>query len=130
MRIGFDLDGVIAIPTQKRSMFKMFEFYRTCILQTSHIPLPKGVHTLYIVTGRKQCFRNVTVKWLKEYDFHYEDIFFFRGKEKTFDNLAIHKIGLIKQLRIQLFFEDDAFIADEIRKAVPDCRVELVKRKQ
>ncbi len=130
MRIGFDLDGVLAIPTQKRSLFKMFEFYRTCIPQISIFSLPDGEHKIYVITGRKECFRRVTVKWLKDCDFHYEDIFFFHGKEKTAHILAAHKINVIKRLGIKLFFEDDAAIAKEIGKAVPGCRVELVKRKQ
>jgi len=130
MRIGFDLDGVIAIPTRKRSLFKMHEFYRTCILQTSDIPLPEGVHTVYIITGRKECFRNITIQWLRDCDFHYEGIFFFREKEKTFDNLAAHKIEVIRRLGIEVFFEDTPSIAEKIRREVPSCRIEVVTRKQ
>ncbi len=100
----------------------MYELYRTCVPQISDISLPKGKHRVYIITGRKECFHKVTVQWLKDCDIHYEDIFFFQGKEKTAHILAAHKINVIKRLGIKLFFEDDAAIAKEIGKAVPGWR--------
>ena len=152
---GLDLDGVLAHPTIKRHIFKMYKFYRTCsplrvdlsqidsVVQqelASGISSDKKHHRkrerkirqhinkhakIYIITGRKKRFKNTTLKWLERYNIEYNDIFFFEGKIKSVNSLANHKAKLIKKLKIKIFWEDTKLIAWMLAFKCPNCEIRL-----
>lgn len=149
LRIGYDLDGVLAHPTMKRSKFKMFKFYRTCIPLrvdkfqeeqiTNEILVRHGTLTEtqkqqitfeieasckhYIITGRKHRYRNVTTEWLESSKINYRKVYFFKGKDKTINSLAKHKAKIIKKKKINIFWEDTEVIAWLLAFKCPKCEI-------
>ena len=78
--VGSDLDGVLAVNHLDRanySPFKIHQYYAKCALG----PLCRA-HMDYIITGRKECFRKVTEKWLHEHNVHYGQLIMFPIVEK------------------------------------------------
>lgn len=125
-KLAFDLDGVLAHSTLKRSRYNMFEVYGTCI--PLHLEnLFMGTYSSYtIITGRKVRFRNVTEKWLSDNNYVYDGICYSEmGTRKTTDSLAVHKAKHIKRLNITLYIEDTPNIALKLIPQVPDCTVLL-----
>lgn len=122
-KVAFDLDGVLAVGTIKRNRYNMYEVYRSCLPNR----LDKSHPNADIITGRKIRFRNVTTEWLDKHKFKYNKIHFYEGKEKTFDLLAEHKIKLISELGIEIYYEDTPSIAAKIAVNVfPKCKVYLI----
>lgn len=123
VKIGVDLDGVIALETKKRESHKMNEFYSSCVPQ---LTFPDEANII-IVTGRKITFKDVTIQWLKENRIKYSKIFFNPniGMRKSKPLLIEHKVGIIKKEGISLFIEDDHIIAFKIKSLIPKCEIIL-----
>ena len=123
VKIGVDLDGVIALETMKRESHKMNEFYSSCI------PLLRfsEEENITIITGRKITFKDVTIQWLKEYRIKYSKIIFNPnvGMRKTSEILVNHKTNAIKEESITLFIEDTPKYAFKIKESVPECEILL-----
>ena len=123
VKIGVDLDGVIAVPTIERVSYQMNEFYSSCVPQ---LMFPDEANII-IVTGRKITFKDVTVQWLIENRIKYSKIFFNPnvGNRKSKPLLIEHKAGIIKEEGISLFIEDDHIIAFKIKSLIPKCEILL-----
>jgi len=148
---GFDLDNVLAHPTMKRHIFKMFQFYKTCtVIRVDKFQINSSIQQelsnnigkskktqirienaikknakKYIITGRKTRFKKTTLEWLKKHNISYNGIFFFEGKIKSVNSLANHKAKLIKKLKIKIFWEDTKLIAWMLAFKCPNCEIRL-----
>ena len=158
--IGFDLDGILAHSTIKRHIFKMYKFYKTCAplrIDLSQIDSliqqelaskvsPNKEHQrrrerkikcyikkhakIYIITGRKNRFKNTTLEWLERYNIEYDRIFFFKGTIKSINTLSDHKAKLIKKLKIKIFWEDTKLIAWMLAFKCPECEIRLFDKEK
>jgi len=148
---GFDLDKVLAHPTMKRNMYKMFEFYRTCTpirvdkfqiedtiqQELGHFMslnakkrgrIERRIHRqskVYIVTGRKKRFKKTTLEWLNKHNIKYEKIYFFKGTIKSINTLVNHKSKVINKKKIKVFWEDTELIAWMLAFKCPKCEIRL-----
>jgi len=112
--VGSDFDGVLAVNHLDRanySPFKMHQYYAKCVLG----PLCRA-HMDYIITGRKECFRKVTEKWLHEHNVHYGQLIMLPiGAKEPNKTLLEYKVKKIVDLGINVFFEDDIRIAEFLK---------------
>lgn len=120
--IGTDLDGVLAISLEKREIYRPFhlhKYYAECRATS----LCKGDFD-FIVTGGKESFRKVTIKWLEEHRVNYREVHFFPNKvRKNNRNLAIFKKEIIEKLEIDVFYEDDVHIVEYLKKQCTNTEI-------
>ncbi len=123
--IGSDLDGVIAAnslnPKDYRP-YRLHEFFAKCS--------PTGYAERfwrYIITGRKECYRKVTERWLHEHDVDYGQLIMFPNKvPKNYRNLAVYKADKINDLGVDVYYEDDLRIVEFLREHCLEAEIIFV----
>lgn len=125
-RIGFDIDGVIAIPTIPKTRINNFIYYQTCVNSKISSLFPKD--KIFLITGRSQRYTNITLEWLRDKEVKYNKIFFFPKKlERNYENTAIYKAKIIEKHGIEKYYDDNSYIGVEIKIRVPNCEIYIVR---
>jgi len=126
LKIGTDLDGVIAcnsLNVVDYRPFKLHEYYSHC-KPTKLSKMPIDV----IVTGRKLHFRKLTERWLRLHGVNYKELIMFPNKiKKTNESLAKYKAETINRLGIEVYFEDDQRIGEQMKKICLNTKIILVE---
>jgi uncharacterized HAD superfamily protein len=123
MRIGYDLDGVIARKKNytpfERWMFKTFKSWYSWVHHSNQQVLfyPPQTEHVVIITARPETDRKVTEKWLKANDIHYNKLI-MREKALSFDAdvCAEYKAYHIKKEELDLYVEDEPEIFEILSK--------------
>lgn len=141
MRVGFDLDGVLAETTIVEWLLTSHvkdEKAQEVIREFLHVPKLKNHPSEFlheddeyvIITGRSKRYRKLTERWLRSHGIKcslfmtdvgvakdYESI------EKFFEALAKAKAQYIKSECIQVFFEDSPNVVKLLRKLCSKVRI-------
>ncbi len=143
MNIGFDLDGVIAarprifklnhVKGRYRTAVAVWEQWFWRIVMTVRKPayqflpavmeLKRNGNRLFLISGRLAFLEDVTLWWLTKYDLRelFEEVFInVRNEQPHF-----YKERLIKQYKIEEYYEDEIFAASYIKEKTK-ARVYLV----
>jgi len=122
MIIASDLDGVIAINKEDKSLyrpFKLHQYYCKCTATT----LSRG-HFNIIITGRRIHYFNVTKLWLHKNNVSHDALIMFPNKiKKNNRSLAEFKASEINRWGVDVYFEDDERIADFLIKNCPNTEI-------
>ena len=125
MKIASDLDNVLAFNNKDRALFrpfKMHQFYAQC--HAGHLC---RIHWNYVVTGRKQCYRKITEKWLRKNNIQYGELVMFKiGLKKTLKSLCKYKSDMINRFDIEIYYEDDIKIAEYLRQNCSGTKIVVV----
>ena len=150
MKISFDLDGVIA-DTDKW-FFRLCDFLlrgkkeRDPLLDTMvsdyflHRPLKYHPNQFmadgdlgYIITSRRPDTRFDTEEWLRRHGIHLPIVFSdYNGEIAWFDyemascSAGIKKARIIKELGVEIHFDNNPYIVEKIRELVPDVKAVLI----
>jgi len=132
---AYDLDGVI-MPLIKRDKKyfeqsgierKLFEEQKKKHFINSPITLRPIEREFYIISSRREKYRNTTEEWLKKKKVNYKRLILMEG-ELTFKHIVEHKYKWLKELGVRRYYEDDEKIIKELRRMLPN--VEFVNIKQ
>lgn len=143
LRIGFDLDGVIAecnVPlwlivgriNKEEEIRKVIDEFMCFPKLRSHPREYLHEDDEYvIITGRSERFREITKKWLKSYGIQTSSLFMcsvgllsdYGSIEKWNDALAKAKARYIKSECVDVFFEDNPKVVIRLRKLCPKVRI-------
>jgi 3'-phosphoadenosine 5'-phosphosulfate sulfotransferase (PAPS reductase)/FAD synthetase len=132
--VAYDLDGVLC-PMPKREI-KYNEQHKQerdeyNKLKIEHFlttkALRKPIGDWIIISGRREKFRTETETWLKNNNLTPKGIYLMEGA-LTFENIIKHKIKLLKEHKVERFYEDDPKLIREIKKALPNLEVIQIKR--
>jgi uncharacterized HAD superfamily protein len=127
--VASDLDGIIAIGTIDRKAcvpFKLANYYATC----QYSGFLKDVPNLIIITGRKEHFRKITEGWLNSHNVAYSKLIMFpNGEWKTREKQTLFKAIEIVANGVDVYYEDDEKIAEELKKKCPKTIIKTVQPK-
>lgn len=117
--IGYDLDGVICkepryLPLLFRVSPKIGVFFRS-IQPLLYFPIYPGV----IVTGRPECDREITKKWLWSNQISYTEL--FMAKHPSYEETIKLKSETINRLRLSKFIESELEQIEELVELCPNC---------
>lgn len=131
---GYDLDGVLAImskrdkPFSKQNGYERREFERIRAEMYENSPLLlQPLKPFYIISGRKEKYRNISDNWIKKNKL-YPIKTFYLEEGKNFENILKLKINKIKDNKVTVYYEDDPKLIREIQKALPSLQVVRIKR--
>jgi len=123
--VGSDLDGVLSWNPEdvtKYRPFRKHQWYRKC-LPTKY----SKFHFNYVITGRKEHFRKVTLDWLNSNDVKFKYLVMYPNRVKrTNKRLSIFKAYKINELCVTLYLEDDKRIAEFLMDYCPNTEVVLI----
>ena len=123
--VGSDLDGTLSWNREnvaKYRPFRKYEWYKKCL------PTKYSKYAIdFIITGRKEHFRKVTLDWLKSNGVQYKELVMYPNKiKRTNRSLAIYKAYKINKLCVTLYLEDDKRIAEFLMDYCPNTEVVLI----
>jgi phosphoglycolate phosphatase-like HAD superfamily hydrolase len=73
--------------------------------------LAKKYH-IFIVSGRNEKDREITMKWLNKYQFHFDTLILMRNQWENIKEYYDYKLMLFKKLNQAFIIEDDKTIID------------------
>lgn len=138
MRIGFDLDGVLADidigwlnrirdlgtpETEERQYYAS----RNKILDPYYL-VAEG-DEIFIITGRNPRLRTVTELWLLKNGLGHVPLVFTgsmpipKGTNEEFRKVARGKAVALRKYQIDVYFEDNEVVARALRGAVPEIKI-------
>jgi len=143
MKIGFDLDGVLA--TTNISVYRMADLtnhseeiymwnYRMAkpLLNPMDFMLFKEDEYI-IITSRIESGRQITEEWVEKYCPHCSKLFILDNgfpkddsqKEvyKWLDRMVKSKADVINETKLDVYLEDSAYIVKKLRKLCPNCKI-------
>jgi hypothetical protein len=124
-RIGTDIDGVIAFSTQNKknyTPYRLGEYYKTC-RKTGNA----GNHYDFIISGRREKFRDITEQWLRDNGISFDKLILFPSKiDKTNQTLSEYKAKHINGEGLKEYREDDPKIAKYLQDHCPNCKIKRV----
>jgi len=144
LRLGFDLDGVVA--SQDIALLQMIRaledndsrnvewvrewYYRTrrLLLEPSKIMASSDLG--FIITCRQEHLRTLTELWCRRFVPNLK-LLFIPAKSRTCsssfnewcEEVSLAKAKAIRELRLDVYFEDVDLIVERLRKLVPECKV-------
>jgi len=146
MRIGFDIDGVVASTTIP--IFRIADHlgkpmsedvylwsFRTAKLNLNPVEFMLfNEDELYLVTSRPILARKVTEEWINKYVPHYKELLMLdlplleKGADKKeveewLTEMGRRKANAINKHKIDIYFEDSTFTVKVMRKLCPNCKV-------
>ena len=125
MIVASDLDGVIAYTPLKKDDYvpsKLRTFYNDCKPTKYSI-----LNYDYIITGRKEFFRNLTEDWLKENNVTYGKLVMYpTGVRKSIDGVIKYKAKAIKDLGIGKYYENHKGIYNYLKENCRNTEIVLV----
>jgi uncharacterized HAD superfamily protein len=133
-KVAYDLDGVLSIlckrdkPYSKQNKWEREAFEKIRVDMYANSPLlliPEN--NFYVISSRKEKYRNISDGWLIKNKLKYIESFYLKGKRK-FDSIKEFKIGKLKELSIDKFYEDDAKLIKEIEKSLPNIEIVQIPR--
>lgn len=133
---GYDLDGVLAImckrdkPYSKQKKYEREEFEqkRKEMYQNSPL-LITPLKPFYIISGRKEKYKEISDLWLTKNKLNPIKTFYLQGS-KNFENILKFKIDKIRENKINIYYEDDKKLINEIQKALPKLKIIHIPRKE
>lgn len=127
MKVGSDLDGVIAYTPLKKNdyvPFKLREFYNSCS-PTKYAKMNFD----YIITGRKEFFRKLTEKWLEKYDVNYGNLVMYPNKiRKSLNGVFKFKTKVINELGIKKYYENHRGIYNHLRENCTYAKIIFIEK--
>ena len=142
MRVGFDLDGVLAdVSVAEWLLTGQLENKEMQDIITSFLHDPKlRMHPsellheeddYIIITGRGERYRKITERWLRKYGISPTCLFLtnvgvaqdYPSVDDFFDALALAKAQYIRSECIDIFFEDSPDVVLRLRKLCPKARI-------
>jgi len=126
--IGYDFDGVIATEMKgwfNNLMWKWFPKYWAVIVHklAKHTGIMPEKNS-YIISGRMGCERKTTEKQLEKWGI--ENVWLIINPDKIFPNnwqSMNLKIDSIKELKINVFHENDELTIQELKKEFPKLKI-------
>ena len=146
MRISFDLDGVItdganwffnlceAIGNDNEQVkVARLRFYSSCALKYHPKLFMAEDDTGCIITARKSEAAVITYSWLSKHGINFP-VFFVDGADnidwvdyaKGSMEAAKRKAEVIKALDIEVHFDNNRYIVEELRILIPETKVVLI----
>lgn len=141
MRVGFDLDGVLAdisvvdwlltgqIKDEKQNKV-LYQFLHDQKLLINPCELLHEKDEYIIITGRGEKYREITERWLKKYGItaplYMTDVGVvadYPSLDAYFEALAVTKAKYIKSECIEVFFEDSPDTVIRLRELCPKCKI-------
>jgi hypothetical protein len=115
-------------PFSKQNKFERdyFEKFRTYNYGNS-IVLMRPENPFYVISGRKEKYRQISDDWLTRNKLNYIKSFYLQTS-KTFENILNHKIKYLKECKIERYYEDDPKLVRAIKKALPNLETILIPR--
>ncbi|PNX47578.1 MAG: hypothetical protein BV457_05415 [Thermoplasmata archaeon M9B1D] len=104
--IGFDLDGVLCNDKDLVGV-KDVDVYRENLVYAKPFLIPQ-YRIDYIITNRLECFRNITVDWLKKNNVSYRHLIMWDERwDSRKGRYGINKVNNVKKLKLGLFIESN-----------------------
>jgi len=147
MRIGFDLDGVVAsasipifrLADHTGNKNKAEDVYKWSF-RTSNILLNPvdfvlfGKDEIYLITSRPLIAKKITEEWTEKYVPHYKKLLMLdlpllqegatkKEVEAWLTEMGERKAKAINEHKIDVYFEDSTFTVKVMRKLCPNCKV-------
>jgi len=141
MRVGFDLDGVLAEVSTPLWLLTglaeaeirevIYDFLLTPKLKFHPRQFLHEEDEYVIITGRSSKYRSLTERWLKHHGIECSSLFMCDvGVSKDYPSLsaffnasAMAKARYIKSECIDVFFDDNPDIVARLRKLCPKVRI-------
>ena len=134
MIIACDMDGVLAIGTKrdkvysKQNKYERLEFERLRAEMYKNSPLLFNPNkSFYIISGRKEKYRDISDEWIKKNNLNVIKSFYLTGQRNR-ENITKFKIDTLKQIKADIYYEDDPRLIREIRKQLPNIEVIYIPR--
>jgi len=144
MRIGLDLDGVIADIDIFQLRVTDFEdrkkihkeltkwYYISRKVQFDPLLLKNEEDEIYIITSRYNDIKELTLEWLKKNNVYFDKIIFVPHKpengigqalEDWYKRQAMKKAKILKENNIEVYFEDCPSTVKYLREMCPDIKI-------
>lgn len=133
--IGVDIDGTLTVEKIDKEMFRLdpLELEKKMLNLTPKDGIDvllETPHNIYLVTGRQERYRCVTIDWMDMYGIKYEDLSMFPNNFYRKNGYNIPKyvglkldIHIRKNLRLSL--DDNEQVVDMFNKfGIPTCQVD------
>ena len=122
---AYDFDGVLSVMPKRPKPYRLQNGLERKIYLENKIKwlqitpcLWKPKKPFYIISGRKEQFKNISIDWLERNKLNYIDVFFM-NKSSTSKNMIEFKTEKLKELKIERYFEDDLKILRKLKKNLP-----------
>ncbi|MEM2260840.1 MAG: hypothetical protein QXK24_00165 [Ignisphaera sp.] len=147
MKIGFDLDGVVADidlialelihsiqdPKLRKRLEEQYYLNRKVLFNPSKCKM-NNLDTIYIITSRYSTtgldINEITKEWLKQHNVYFDILLFVENPiiylndlEQWYKELAYRKAEVINKEHLDVFFEDDPKIAKHLREMCPMTKI-------
>lgn len=133
MIVAYDLDGVLAESPreskpwksmsgrerQERKMYLLRHYHKASVLYN---PPEKK---FYVITARKNDSKAISSWWLKRNFNHRILGVFFLNTSRTIQNVIAFKSGVLKQIKADIFIEDNKEVVKGIRKQCPGIEIKI-----
>ena len=144
MRIGFDLDGVIAdIDLFKLRVIDSTDskkwkdeltrwYYSARVYQLNPKDFMYEGDEIYIITSRGETLEEIAKEWLEKNDVYFDKLIFVHhdpgnhlgsSLEKWFEQMAQKKAVILERNDIEVYFEDTPSTVKYLRKLCPSIKV-------
>jgi len=136
LKIGFDLDGVLATQSEieivlSKSNPKLeMMYYRTRKPNIDIKLFGANQDTFVIITCRKQELKVVTLEWCAKFfpniPLYVVSVPQWKSDDQWqefYRQIAEAKAPLINELKLDVYFEDIPFVVQELRRLCPHCRI-------
>ena len=128
IKIGADLDGVIAINHLNKAdyrPYRLHEYYKKAIATKLHLRVQPDV----IITGRRVHFKKLTIQWLVDNGINFNTLIMFPNKvKKSNKTLGEFKAKCINELGLDKYYEDDERIVEQLQASCPHTEIILVDK--
>lgn len=147
MKIGFDLDGVVADidlvalelihsiqdPKLRRKLEEQYYLNRKVLLDPSKCKV-NNMDTIYIITSRYSTtgldINEITKEWLRQHNIYFDvllfvenPIYYLSNLEEWYKELSHRKAEIINKEKLDIFFEDDPKIVKHLRTICPMTKI-------
>lgn len=125
LNTGSDIDGVICyydIDKKDYRPFKLHEYH------SKAIPSKYSKRQVDVfITGRKKPYWRTTLKWMAKHGIQCNCLIMFpRGEKKSKETFDLYKSEVVNLLQLEIYFEDDPRVVENLRKNCPNTKIILV----